>query len=47
MRDRFEFCEEHEDTKIFYDYRLACPLCEANKEIDSLKEKIERLEEKE
>lgn len=45
MKDRFELCEEHEDTKIYYDYRLKCPLCNAQEEMEKLKEKVEDLEE--
>ncbi len=50
--DRYELCEEHrtdrgEDVKVFYDYALACPLCEAEKKIEKLEEKIEQLQEEE
>ncbi len=44
MKDRFELCEEHEDTKVYYDWRVRCPLCDAQEEMAKLKEKIEDLE---
>jgi hypothetical protein len=47
VKDRFELCEEHEDTKVYYDYRLKCPLCNAAEEIENLKKKIGDLEEEE
>jgi hypothetical protein len=47
MKDRFELCEEHGDTKIYYDFRLRCPLCDAQEEIEKLKEQIEQMEEQE
>ena len=45
MKDRYELCEDHKDAYIFYDYRLMCPLCNAEKEIETLKDKINTLEE--
>ncbi len=44
MKDRYELCEDHKDAKVFYDYRLACPLCNAEDEIQKLKDKIYDLE---
>lgn len=47
MKDRYELCEEHANTKIYYDHRLMCPLCDAQDQIEKLKEKIEDLEKEE
>ncbi len=46
-KDRFELCEEHEKTKVYYDWRVRCPLCDAQEEMEKLKEKIEELQNQE
>jgi len=44
-KDCFELCEGHDNSKIFYDYGLRCPLCDAEGKISELEEKIEDMEE--
>jgi hypothetical protein len=46
-KDCYHLCEEHDEVKVFYFYGLVCPLCEAEKKVEILEEKIEDLEQQE
>ena len=41
---KYNVCDGHEDTIVFYDWGLACPLCDAENKIEELEEKINDLE---
>jgi len=42
---KYNICEEHGDTTIvFFNWGLSCPLCDMEKKINELEEKIDDME---